>query len=722
MKAAVTLLQKYTLGALLAGVTVSSFAVSLGRLRGAAIVGRSFDVTLTAQLNASEGLSAVCVTADVFFGDSQVPPNRVRVATGPGAGAGEVLIRISTPSTVDEPVVTLLVHEGCAKNSTRKYVLLADVQSDSAATAQAPETVAEVAAGVASQLPVVRDPGGKASLPVRSVPAEPAPAGPRKKSLRPSPAEGQSGPTATPFFLLPSSRLTARAVPEAVRKSPRSRLKLDPLDLAAERDPVLRSSSELLSSPSTDDQQRAAAAALWQALNAQPQDILRNHQRLKTLEADVVGMLAQTRQSEKALAELQSQLEQSRQERYSNWLVYTLGALLGFAVLVAAYAWNRSRRQSDVFAGGPWWRRGIDADKPEIAAPLPDAADSESEARRLKIRRMSDAGRRADAALDAHLNGGESLLDSLWHVEPPQREKAPKPAESKDRADFSSSLGNSAGMPRIVNAEELFDVHQQANFFVALGDFDKAVEVLRHHITDNVETSALAYLDLFDLYHSLGRKDDYELLRGDFNRMFNAQVPAFSEYAADTHGLEFYASALSRIESLWPTPKVLEVIEESIFRKPDSMNDTFSLAAYRELLLLYAIAKRIVDIPVEPADTVASGASLKLPALDTSEFSIRKNKFAPTSVQPLSVELKEGSAPPFVMDSGFDLTLPPASPRLGLDIDLSSDLGAEIELQLDAWTKPGALHPSQGLRILSESDAEPEPDRKPVTKRSAKGK
>jgi hypothetical protein len=245
-------------------------------------------------------------------------------------------------------------------------------------------------------------------------------------------------------------------------------------------------------------------------------------------------------------------------------------------------------------------------------------------------------------------------------------------------------------MPRIVNAEELFDVQQQADFFLSLGHPDKAVDVLRLHIMDNVETSALVYLDLFDLYHSLGRRDDYDTLRKDFHRMFNAQVPAFDDYAIDTHGLEFYVAALTRIESLWPTPKVLDVLEESIFRKPDSRNEVFSLAAYRELLLLHSIAKKLISRPGQPEEK--GGEPALAPAPDVPAALPQTTSFGPTNILPLSARFQEPPAPlaaalPSAVAAALvteiasapDLTRPPVSPRLGLDIDLSQDVGGALE-------------------------------------------
>jgi hypothetical protein len=193
-----------------------------------------------------------------------------------------------------------------------------------------------------------------------------------------------------------------------------------------------------------------------------------------------------------------------------------------------------------------------------------------------------------------------------------------------------------------------------------LGQFDKALDVLHHHITESEETSALVYLDLLDLYHHLNRKVDYELLRKDFNEIFNAEVSAFDLYNPESNGLEFYPSALSRIESLWPTPRVLDAIEESIFRKPGSNGAVFDIAAYRELLLLYAIAKEIVEQPADSGELAASSSS-------------SESGFSSTSSQPLSARLKDTPEPSSPSKQDADLTQPTASRWLALDIDVSRD-------------------------------------------------
>lgn len=674
---------KYLLGVLLMGLAASTLAASLGRIRGAAIVGHPLDLSLSVQLDSSENISSVCVAADVFFGDGQVSSDKVRALASQGANPTEVLVRIRTTAVVDEPVVTLYVREGCAQQYSRKYVLLAEMLGNSAGAVASPLPQA-----VAAQLPNItmdRDVRGKAGA-VSAIQTEAASRAGKASRTKPEGraldrnVEPRSGAAISSSLAAPPAR-TAGKSPNAPSRPSRPRLQLDPIDLTVDRDPVLKSSPELLTQPSTDAQQRSVAAALWHALNAQPQDMLRDSQRLKSLESDVAGMLAQSRKTEQAVTELRGQLEQARQERYSNWLVYALCGVLALVLLAAGFLWWRNRRHAGRFGHGAWWDK--DAGEERLSGfESGFSTDAETVSRSTGASTLMGHALKpaVDLDLDAlHHESTHRLLASS----PAAPARAAEPVQAGDRPEFLPSLGGFSGMPRIVNAEELFDVQQQADFFLSLGNTDKAVEVLRMHIADNVETSALVYLDLFDLYHNLGRKDDYDALRKDFHRMFNAQVPAFDDYATDTHGLEFYVAALTRIESLWPMPKVLDVLEESIFRKPDSRGEVFSLAAYRELLLLHSIAKKIIARPAGAGENGGEPATAS--ALDALTALPRTTSFGPTSIQPLSAHFQEmpplrpavlAVAAPLDVEPVPDLTRPPVSPRLGLDIDLSLEEGA----------------------------------------------
>lgn len=215
--------------------------------------------------------------------------------------------------------------------------------------------------------------------------------------------------------------------------------------------------------------------------------------------------------------------------------------------------------------------------------------------------------------------------------------------------EFQSSRG---GTLRMVGVQELIDVHDKADFFLSIGETEQAVAVLEAHVHDQVETGALAWMDLLELYHSLGRRADFERLRAEFRQRFTAQVPDFEHFDQPTPPLENYGRALSRIVELWPSRRVLDVIEESIFRKPHAPGaEPFSLEAYRELVLLYHIAR-----DMQPQ---VRGDEAGAPA--------RATNFRETSLQPLHL-LDRPAEPP--LSEQERLMIPPPSARLGVDIDL----------------------------------------------------
>jgi len=222
----------------------------------------------------------------------------------------------------------------------------------------------------------------------------------------------------------------------------------------------------------------------------------------------------------------------------------------------------------------------------------------------------------------------ESLFDELKRRPPSASRPLPDaipPLARQDRAKFSVSM---PFVPRTVRVPEIFDLQQQVEFFSSLGQHDKAIALLRKHLVGNVKTSALVYLDLLDLYHQTGDREAYEVLRADFNRVFNTGIAAFDNYTAVGSNVSAYEDVLARIEAVWPKRRVFDIIDNALFREPGNAAEVLDLEAYRELLLLHAVAREIIDLQADPTDS----GNTQWPDL---------------SMQPRS------------------------SPRLGLDIDLS---------------------------------------------------
>ncbi|MES2910101.1 MAG: hypothetical protein V4718_01860 [Pseudomonadota bacterium] len=655
--------------------------MSLGRHRGAAVIGRPLDISIQAVLDAQEDLAAACIEADVFYSDTKLSRGRIQVSSERVAGGQDAVIHVRTSLPVDEPVVSIYLRTGCVQKNEKKFVVLADLVSEQAPASSGLAARQAVPAPVS--LPPVATPAAAAS-PGSVTVFDPAVT--RRSRTRAASTEA----VAVPASSQAGSRSVAAAAPKegappAVSRSQRAkeareakaaartgaRLKLEPLDLTIERDPSLRASTEMLSTPSSSPQERSAAAALWRALTSQPQDILRDAEKLQSLEASVRALQAQGQKNQLAIETLNGQVRQAESERYANLLVYALAALLLLALAALAYfvrSWLLIRRNGD--AELPWWRKNEPLEKgwansaPDIDALTPQEAAQAAKAG-TKSARSGKRAAETPSDLDLDLGTNESGFTEVKHMSQLENPDSMPPLSRRDRSDFAMSMTHPT---RAVKAEELFDVQQQADFFVSLGQTEQAIEVLRGHINENVQTSALVYLDLFNLYHQLGHEEDYEDLRHTFNQLFNSKIPAFQFYKDKDSGvgLEAYQIAMSRIEALWPSPKVLDIIEESIFRKPDAGAEAFDLEAYRELLMLYSVARDIIH------PEASSGNSVPKFDLPDSEFDNdpRTVKFVSTSIQPLSASVAEPQQQEYSRPF-LESVIPPSSPNLGLDLDLS---------------------------------------------------
>lgn len=596
-----------------------ALALSLGRVRGAVLIGRPLDVTIPLTLEAGE--DGPCATGDLFYGDTRVGRG-VTVRWEPASGA-QGNLRISSGVPVDEPMVTLYVKAGCASLSTRRYVMLSELPPDN-----------EPAVAVRNTVPVPA--AAPAPAPRAAAPAAARTAPPATEAPRPAQAPATSARAATEAA---PPRRAARAAParKEPARQPRARLQLEPLDLSVDRDPGLRLSPELQPPAASDPQQRQAAAALWQALQKDPEQSLQDALRLQNAERELKSLREISQQNAAALAHLRAQVDQAQNSRQTaTAMIVALAVFL--AGLMGWLAW-RWRSEEKVARVGRWFEANSELAEP--ALPIVDAAAA---------RRMSPMPPVPAPAPAAPARAAAPVASAAAVVVPPAAPRMPRPVAKPAAPAADSSAAEfqpSRGMLRTVGVEELIDVHDKADFFLSIGEHEQAIGVLEAHVHDQVETSALAWMDLLELYHRFGKRAQFEELRSAFQRRFTVQVPEFDRFDQPTPSLEHYDRALSRIVALWPSRKVLEVIEESIFRQPNLPGgEPFSLEAYRDLVLLFHIAEDMAP-----------------PDKSRDRSTAPSTTFRDTSMQPLNAAQERASE----LDA---LLIPPSSPRLGVDIDL----------------------------------------------------
>lgn len=415
------------------------------------------------------------------------------------------------------------------------------------------------------------------------------------------------------------------ALPVCAPAAP-ARLRLEALDLAIEHDPVLRLTTELATQPLADPRQREGLAALWRRAQGGPELAVQDTQRLQAAQRELEAARERTRSDAAAVAQLRAQLDELQASRaFARRLAAGLAVVLALLLAWLARRWYQLHRLERVRR----WFEAQDATPPSQAVDIPVEAPPA----------------------------------------PPARPVAPVPIVVPP-ADPVPAGGGHASL-RMVGVQELIDVHDKADFFLSIGEPEQAVGLLEGHVRGPVETGALAWLDLLELYHGLGKRASFDRLRAEFRQRFTAQVPEFDQFGQPTPSLESYSRALSRIVALWPSPKVLEVIEESIFRKPGLPGaEPFSLEAYRELVLLFHVA-RDLGAPAQEAEGAAA-----------------RPRRSDTTLQPLNA-LDAPATGPGERDR---LLIPPASPRLGVDIDLdepASEL-APLDFDVSAWDETAA--------------------------------
>ncbi|WP_232727825.1 hypothetical protein [Acidovorax sp. 69] len=407
-------------------------------------------------------------------------------------------------------------------------------------------------------------------------------------------------------------------------------------------------------------------------MNARPEDLQKDGERLKSLESEAGLLRAQATKDRALVAQVQQQLELAEKERFPATVVYALGGLLLLALLAAGWTWARLRSASD---------KAVRAWRDSVAVGARDATLAH------------------DEMLGLTPHPGDTWLPSETQPAPevhvaaaasPSAVPAPVPFVATSPAVGTPvplakkpAVATPPSSPHIVNPEELFDIQQQAEFFVSVGEHQQAIEVLKNHIADHRETSPLAYLELLRLYHTLSRVDEFAQLRAQFMQSFNAQVPEFSGFHRTGRMLYHYTDALAEIEAEWTMPTVLPLLEKFLFRRTGAEAvEPFDLAAYDDLLLLLSVAQttpasargappprkrttplappRIEVLMAQPPATVATPDDLPLDSLAASlefDFGVlppRAEPVAPATTAPAAMDQDSRGIP---LD--LDLSEPP---------------------------------------------------------------
>ena len=597
--------------------------MTMGKARGAVILGQPLNLTVPIQLDSGEVPSAWCFEAEVFYGDIRQDGGHVTVSSDHSPQKQSGSVHVTSSANVDEPVVSVYLRAGCDHRTTRRFVLLADLATETSLRKDSISAGPQTGRQVDTQQ----------SPPVSDV-HEPNPTITKRRSV----AEAS-------LTALSQTRDQATATVSPIQ---RPRLKLVSVDLTQERDLTLKSSNEMYLDESESLQKRSEAAALWNSLNATPNDISSGDGRRKAMESELKGLQVATEKNRQTLQELADRLDAGESQRYANPLVFGLIGILILSCIGMAYVFFIGR------AGGlaalPWWRTQEIGNKSHFSAVHSADEGAPALGKRSSANRLDSSHLAVHAPVpgkavvvtevDIDLLLDEPSLPTEGLVSGAERSGGPARAlgstsRTEGHVDFAQSMAASL---RAVSTQEMLDVRQQADFFMTLGQHDEALRLLKACVDGSLDSNPLVYLDLLRVLHTLGRKVEFDNYRMDFNALFSGHVPVYAAFNQGGNGIEAYPDICLEIESFWPTEKAIGYIEKCLVRDAsDGTVQGMDLEAFRDLLMLHGTAKRIEsssESGLMPFITAKIG-SVEAEAVDGP---VHGNFSMPETVQPVSVD------------------------------------------------------------------------------------
>lgn len=552
---------------LLMGCCAYAVAQSLGTPAAEVWLGRPLDMTVPARFLSTDSRDE-CVHADVFFGESRVPGDRVRTTI---AGTeSQRRVRIVTDSPVDEPIVTVSLRAGCASSITRNYTLLPEIPSEAllASLARLPST-----AGTAAPVPL---PGtvvaAAAATPLRIARTSPgAAAAPRPGSLRDVVAQARKAVGAPP-----APARNARAFRPDAPVAGGARLRLEPVDMQEQA--MLRVSSSL-AAPAGDATQRATAALLWQAINADPQELMRTSAMLQKLESDLAQLRQSAQVTRNEMAALRRRLDEGQPWYASATLVQVLALLLLATGGAAGLLWLRARRAGAAL--DPWHAGLAAAPQDSVLEPAVATADAapvqEPQPAATRTTDVAVPADRTPAPVFAAVTTGAAAKPQTGPID---FELTPAPDTTPRRVTTG-----------VLRVETLAATFEEVEFLSSLGLTSDAMDVLKAYLNDSSAPAPLAFFELMRLCDEGEDATAIGTVRRRYVHAFGLEAPRLEQLTAPI-GLEQIPHLSGSITRAWGTSRALELIEEALFKVPEP-GAALTLQAGRDLICLYDVAMAI---------------------------------------------------------------------------------------------------------------------------------
>ena len=622
------------LAALLVGgsvFTAAALAIGMGRPLTQSALGQPLNLLFPVRLSTDETLTPDCVRADVMAGENRLSAGVVQLLLEGDSDTTIRAVRLQSTVQIDEPIVTVNLSLGCPARLTRQFTAFIDPPS--------PRVTIQVldSPPVADSVARNFSPALRAALatseakPAALLAPDAAPMLVAATSPAPAPAAAPKRMTAS--TVAPASTSSAPVMPRKAQKDSKSAKQPKTTAPAAAATAVARSGPRLRMDMPEPVEAAVLTASAPQAAAATPPELLLTLTQLEALGQSLTKVQQEQRATEARLLTMRAELEQAQDKRArgERWLM-ALQWGLALAVLVFAGGCAYlllSRRRERAEWEQRWWKESRQhlepvESTPSTPMPVPPPLASpgptpglaplfvalaqpllnEPDETTMRLPRL-EGGSQSDA-----LPGSRFVDSELPVVE--QQAAAPV------RVPFSFNT-----VPdRHVTVEELIDLEQQVDFFQVLGQDEAAIELLESRIASG-GANALPYLKLLELHQRRADPFAFADLAERFGARFGTLPPTWDTSLSQGHDLESYGAVMQRLLARWSDSADSMALLQNLLSHGDASSGEaghgFDLPAYRDLLMLYGVARDRsehevrsdeIDLFLPLDDTSGEGAAL----------------------------------------------------------------------------------------------------------------
>ena len=345
------------------------------------------------------------------------------------------------------------------------------------------------------------------------------------------------------------------------------------------------------------------------------------------------------------LSALQARLTLAEEERSNRELMVLALAVLG-AIAIGVFLFEKGRRRAvagqtrDRVAGGSRSLR--------IAPDVPIDIDSDF-APNLPSQPERAPTRRGGLPEEAAATAAAAFVPFV---------SQPALPVDLDKLDSTVASVARAAAPAVeratLSADDLIDLDQQSEFFLALGEDEAAISLLEDGLSGPTAGCPLPYLRLLAIHRRRGDREAHEQVRARYERRFETAPSPWSEEPAPVLNLEDHPQVMRQIEAVWTDRAATMRLIESWLIPSGIPAVHFGVEALSQLQFLYLQARAVADLGAKPESDV----DLLLPLATAKDV----RSVVTEALRASDAAAFEGASPDVDFELDFPSTKPPTAP------------------------------------------------------------